>query len=569
MTCPRSIIALITLAFMLGMVVSSASAQTPVQAPYVPQDEKDSAPGRGFVPMPMDLPHLTGEREPDALRVVQAPSSWDWRESGKVTSVKDQGACGSCYSFASLANIESKMLLDGEGTFDFSENNAKECNWYGTACDGGNYWTMADWYSKQGTVLEACDPYVASDVSCKSTCPYIKTLVDWRVISSDNVPATAVLQDYIYAYGPVYTTLYAGDGSSQAWCDEFEGYNGSYTLYYDGTEATNHAVLIVGWDDALVHAGGTGAWIVKNSWGTGWGGTCGYGTEGGYFTIAYGSALIGQYSSYIYSWQDYEENEQLMYYDDGGYTSSWGYSNVTVWGLCEFTPTNDIYVNQVEFWTNDVTTDIDVYIYDDFNGVSLSNLLTSQPNSSFDEAGYHSVALATPPEIASGNAIYAVIKFTNATYGFPLVTDNQTPIVTGKTYMSFNGSSGTWIDMGADHANDIAIRIRTSPSLIVAADDIHESSPNDFSLSHNYPNPFNPSTTIEYELGKESHVDISIFNLLGQKVNTVVDEVKSSGEHSTRWDGTDYDGKQLPCGVYFYRIESRGYTDSKKMLLLR
>jgi hypothetical protein len=322
-------------------------------------------------------------------------------------------------------------------------------------------------------------------------------------------------------------------------------------------------------DDDLVHAGGTGAWIVKNSWGTGWGGTCGYGTESGYFTIAYGSALIGQYSSYIYSWQNYEENEQLMYYDDGGYTSSWGYANVTAWGLCKFVPTNDISVNQVEFWTNDVTTDIDVYIYDDFNGVSLSNLLTSQPNSSFDEAGYHSVALSTPPDIASGNAIYAVVKFTNATYGYPVVSDNQSPVESGKTYMSFSGSSGTWLDMGSGYANDIGIRIRTSPTLIVDADDIHDSSPSDFSLSHNYPNPFNPATTIEYELRKESHVDISIYNLLGQKVSTVVDGVKSAGEHSARWDGTDYDGKHVPSGVYFYRIASRGYTDSKKMLLLR
>ena len=207
----------------------------------------------------MDLSHLTGQTMQGGNQ--SQPASFDWRTTGKVTSVKDQGACGSCYAFAAIANIESKMLIDGTGcTFDVSENNAKECNWYetdgsGTCCSGGNYWKMANFFSKEGTVLEACDPYVASDVACTGSCTYQKTLLDWRLICGDTVPSTSVLKTYIQNNGPVYVSMYASFAG-------FNTYDGSYTMYYAGADATNHAVLIVGWDDSLTHTGGTGGWIV-------------------------------------------------------------------------------------------------------------------------------------------------------------------------------------------------------------------------------------------------------------------------------------------------------------------
>lgn len=561
---------LILIVSTLLLAASQAMALTPTEAPQVQRDKADPPGGDfGFVPFSIDLPHLTGQLEPDSLRVIQAPSQWDWREQGKVTSVKNQSVCGSCYAFASLGNIESKMLIDGEGTFDFSENNAKECNWYQSSCGGSNYWNMADHYSKNGTVLEACDPYVAANVACNTGCAYIKTLLDWRVISTTSVPGTAILQDYIYTYGPVYASLYAGDGSNPSWESEFDSYDGSYTLYHTGAEATNHAVLIVGWDDDMPHAGGTGGWIVKNSWGTSWGGTCGYGAEGGYFKIAYGSASIGKYSSFIYDWQDHVADGELMYYDDGGYTSSYGYNNITGWGLCKFVPSSDAYVNQIEFWTNDATTDVDVYLYDDFNGSALSNLLATEPNNSYDEAGYHSVAISSPPEITGGDDVYAVVKFTNVTYGYPVVTDNSVPIESNKTYLSSSGTTGSWTELGAGYGNDIAIRIRTSPTLGVSADEFYEIKPGKYGLSDNYPNPFNSITTIEYELKTESHVDVSVYNILGQRVSTLVDETKSVGEHSTRWNGSDFEGDPVPTGIYFYRIEAGVFTETKKMLLLK
>ena len=423
--------------------------------------------GTGYTPSRMDLSHLTGQSTPSRFVSQEPlPGSWDWRTSGKVTPVENQGACGSCYAFAAIANIESKLLIDQAGTYDFSENNAKECNYHetapigdGTSCDGGNYPLLASFFSQDGTVLDEYDPYFASDVSCNSSCAYNKTLLDWRLICGDAVPDTDLLKSYIHEYGPVYTTLYASSAYGF-----HSGYDGSYTFYYTGIQTPNHAVLIIGWDDTLEHDGGTGGWIVKNSWGTDWGGPCGYGTEDGYFTIAYGSASIGMNSSFIYEWQDYDDSGGIIYYDEAGWENAWGQTggtNTTAWGLCKYTPTSNTYVTRVEFWTTDNTTDIDIYIYDDFDGSILSNLRTSKLNNSFAEAGYHSVALDSPLEITNGDDVIAVVKFTNSSNGYPLAADSEGPSETGCTFISLTGANGSWTDLG-DYNDDVGIRLRTS-----------------------------------------------------------------------------------------------------------
>ncbi|UCE24090.1 MAG: T9SS type A sorting domain-containing protein [Candidatus Zixiibacteriota bacterium] len=556
-----SILTLLVVAVLVctGSVVFAEDAETPSIAPLRPQLTSELPPGTGFVPPRMDLSHLSSSRAPIQYLSAAVPAAWDWRTQSALTSVKSQGLCGSCYAFAALANIESKLLIDGEPYPDFSENNAKECNYYQTSCGGGNYYTLASWLSQTGTVLEGCDPYVASDVACQSACPYSTTLLDWRIISESSVPAEAVLKQYIYDYGPVYTSMYAGD--ADAWYTELSLYDGSYTLFYDGLEGTNHAVLIVGWDDSFVHAGPSspGGWIVKNSWGLGWG-------DAGYFTIAYGSAGMGKWSSFVFDWQDYDTDGDLLHYDEAGWNSNIGYGT-TSWGMCKFVQPATSYLYRVEFWTADVTTDIDIYVYDDFSGGTLSNLLASKLNVSFAEAGYHSVALDSPLEITIGEDFYIAVKITDATYGFPICCDSDGPYETATTYISSNGIA--WLDMGTGYGDDVCIRARTSVDLPVAVADEPLQLAHQFTLSNNYPNPFNPTTTIMYSLARKAHVELSIYNLLGQKVTTLVDETMPAGNHSAIWNGADDSGNRVASGVYLYQLRAGDYVESKKMILLK
>ena len=93
--------------------------------------------------------------------------------------------------------------------------------------------------------------------------------------------------------------------------------------------------------------------------------------------------------------------------------------------------------------------------------------------------------------------------------------------------------------------------------------------PGQFTLSQNYPNPFNPHTTIEYSLPVKSHVVLSIYNILGQKVRTLIDKNQGAGCQVVLWDGKTDRGKGVASGIYFYRLQGDEVTITKRMLLLK
>jgi hypothetical protein len=93
--------------------------------------------------------------------------------------------------------------------------------------------------------------------------------------------------------------------------------------------------------------------------------------------------------------------------------------------------------------------------------------------------------------------------------------------------------------------------------------------PKAFRLAQNYPNPFNPETNITYQIPISAQVVVQIYNLLGQKIRTLVNEVQSAGKYSVTWNGLSDDGSRAPSGVYVYRMQAGDFISTKKLLLIK
>lgn len=101
------------------------------------------------------------------------------------------------------------------------------------------------------------------------------------------------------------------------------------------------------------------------------------------------------------------------------------------------------------------------------------------------------------------------------------------------------------------------------------ADDANPALSYTFALDQNRPNPFNPSTTVNYSLARKSEVNISVFNILGQKVVTLVNGEQEAGRHEAVWEGRDSNGHTVASGIYFYKMVAGDYVQTRKMALMR
>lgn len=203
------------------------------------------------------------------------PASWDWRDKGIVPAVRDQGGCGSCWAFGTVGIMESALKKAGGPLTDLSEQFLVSCNEDYWDCAGGltahhyHYDTLGVNQTKVGAVLESAKPYTATNGSCTVAYDHPYKLKNWKFLTGDEwtVPSVDAIKNAIYTYGPVTTGVCVGSG--------FYSYTGGVFSGNDNCGGfTNHQIILVGWDDA------TGSWILRNSWGPGWG-------ENGYMRIKY------------------------------------------------------------------------------------------------------------------------------------------------------------------------------------------------------------------------------------------------------------------------------------------
>ncbi len=169
------------------------------------------------------------------------------------------------------------------------------------------------------------------------------------------------------------------------------------------------------------------------------------------------------------------------------------------------------------------------------------------------------------------------------------VTNDATPIPactvlvstdSGRVASAVTGTDGSVVivydfPLGRQHTiaarhNNCAVGLTTfTPNLATDIDNDTDPLPASLPLFQNYPNPFNPSTTIDFTLPTAARTDLTIYDITGRRVRTLLDRTLSAGSHSVVWDGSDHSGSPAASGVYFYRLSTADFTRTRKMVLVR
>ena len=408
--------------------------------------------GLGHIPPIVDLSHLRGQTPLGKWPAHTLPSSYDLRTVGKVSPVKDQGPCGSCWAFATYGSMESNLLPSE--LWDFSENNLKNTHGFDWGhCDGGNgYISMAYLGRWDGPIKESDDPYNPfSSYSPLGLTPQKHVQEVLMVPSGTNPLDNDAIKQAIMTYGAVDTGMY--------WDDTyFKEATNSY--YFYGSEYSNHDVTIVGWDDNYDKNNftptppGNGAFIIKNSWGDSWG-------DNGYFYASYYDTVLGKENyNFVFNNMEPTTNYSQVYeYDKFGWVDSYGYSTPTAWFANVFTATSNDSLKAVSFYTPSSNSSYTIYVYTNVTTVPNSGTLAMQKSGTIPYAGYHTVPLDSGGvPLTTGTKFSVIVQLTTPGYNYPIPVEYPYPgycsaarAQSGQSYISSNGT--TWTDFTTAEPN--------------------------------------------------------------------------------------------------------------------
>jgi C1A family cysteine protease len=412
--------------------------------------------GLGRMPSPVEVEVGATAEAAEGTRAAAAayPASYDLRTQGRLTAVQDQGNWSTCWAFANIAAVESKVLSATPAPTpapDYSEDNMVRRSGYFSKLaeryDQGGYDFMAIAYLARwaGPVDETSDPYDGA-AGAGGAVKHVQdvVMIPGRSGPLDNdVVKQLVMDNGALSVGMNWDSSYMDDSTNS---------------YFDPyAEGENHGVCIVGWDDNFSFADfngpdgsippGNGAFLVRNSWGASWG-------DGGYFWVSYYDESFareqdlggyGGMSSYA-AVADTSNFSREYQYDKLGVTAQTGYRSTKVWGANRFTAAADQTIAAASFYTLSAGTQYQVWA-----GRSLRSLRL-RASGAATLPGYITVPLSSTMPVNQGKGFVVAVRLDSPGEGHPLAIEYPrsdwmlgATAKKGQSFVSRNGK--TWIDI--------------------------------------------------------------------------------------------------------------------------
>ena len=370
------------------------------------------------------------------------PSSFNLNTEGYVSSVKDQGLYGHCWTFAAIGSIESRSMMLGFDEADLSEQNMATCHGFEWP-EGGNQDIATAYLSRlQGPLLETDDPYHSgsTNFSCSSTGLDPQFYVpESRFLPSD----PDVIKYFLMNYGAIAVSYH----------NDFSLYTATNTFYYGGSEGPNHGVLLVGWDDTKSTNGGPGAWIIKNSWGSSWG-------DNGYFYMSYNDTYA-IFTPVIYPIrQELNNIDTILMIDDFGEITSYGFGDQNDYALIKYSVSEPYDFNKIGTYIGASNSIIDIEVFQTKNGNDLEDTLAKKYNIYVEYPGYYTFDV--PFQVSDD--FYVKIRYNTPADDYPIPTEIYyggyalADIESDVCWISDEGDEWMAIGSGTDAEADLCIR---------------------------------------------------------------------------------------------------------------
>jgi C1A family cysteine protease len=439
----------------------------PLNPAFVEALHKPLAGVFGKLPNPVQV--QLGRAATRRLRAGALPAAYDLRALGRLTPVRDQGSWGTCWAFANLAAVESR-LLPGKSV-DFSEDNLVTRSGYGPFHGGAYTWGGWDFMAVAyltrwaGPVNETDDPYYTpappkTSIARKHVQGVVMLPGRSGFLNNDFIKQM-VMQNGALSVGmfwkeEFYSRDLSGEGGASSatyYCDVAAGE--TFSGYEVGE---NHGVAIVGWDDTFSAArfsgssagapAGDGAFLVRNSWGARWG-------DRGYFWVSYfdRSFAFDDCTSYarVAPTGNYNRNYQ---YDTLGWTTSLGYPDMpdpsVAWAANRFTAKGDERIVAEGFYAPAGGTQYQVWA-----GPTLRSL-TLRGAGTIDLPGFATIDLTTPLKVRTGGKFVVAVRLDTPDDALPVAVEapaesweKGAAAKAGQSFMRY-GDGDAWVDLAGD-----------------------------------------------------------------------------------------------------------------------